>query len=121
MILGYFGAPMFSEGQMFERLANTKIRVNMKGKLYYKNGQRYFKFDPIYFKIIENSITLVDFTNLFPTTTFLGPFVKTYFVNNAEFLTSKVYPDFEKSFSEIFTQIANQIALSATYDEAFPI
>ena len=120
MIFGYLGAPMFSEGQMVETLRNTKVRVNMKGRLYLKNGERYMYFDPFYFKIIENTISHIDFTNFFPTTTFLGPIVKNYFVNNAEFLNSKVYPDFEKAFSETFTNLANQIAVSATFDEAFP-
>ncbi|KAL7015288.1 hypothetical protein ACKWTF_016384 [Chironomus riparius] len=120
MIFGYLGAPMFSEGQMLETFTNTKVRVVLKGRLYPKNGQRYFKFDPIYFKIVENTISFVDFTNFFPTTSFIGPFVKNYFINNAEFLNSKVYPDFEKALSETFTYVANQVALSATFDEAFP-
>ncbi|XP_070496855.1 uncharacterized protein [Chironomus tepperi] len=120
MIFGYLGAPMFSEGQSYERLENSKVRVTMHGRLIDKNGQKFIKFDPFYFKIIENKINFIDFTNFFPSTTFLGPLIKNYFVNNADFLNAKVYPDFEKAFSDTFTYVANQIALGATFDEAFP-
>ena len=106
MILGYLGTPMFSEGQIYERLQNSKIRIIMKGKLYNRNGRRYLKFDPLYFKILENSVKFIDFTNFFPTSTILGPFVKSYLTSNAEFFHTEIYPELEQS---------------APYDEVFPI
>ena len=121
MVFPLFGAPLFSEGQMYEGLANTKIRLIMKARLYNKNGQKYLKFDPFYFKILQNSVRFINFTNFFTSTIFIGPIAKNYIVNNIEFLTMNIYPHFEKAFSETFTQVANKIAVGATFDEAFPI
>jgi len=121
MILGLLGVPLFSEGMMYEGLKNTKLRLTMKGQLYKRNNQRYLKFDPFQFKILQNSVRYLNFTNLFPNTILIRPVVHNLIVNNAEFLTRNIYPHFEKAFSETFTQIANKIAVGATFDEAFPI
>ncbi|KAL7015289.1 hypothetical protein ACKWTF_016385 [Chironomus riparius] len=120
MKVNLFGAPLYSEGKMYEVLTNVKIRAILKGNLYTKNGQQYVKFDPIYIKILDNTINFIDFTNFLPQTTFLGPFVKNLVVNNVEFLKKNIYPFFEKVFSDTFTRIANQVATQGSFDEIFP-
>ena len=120
MKINIFGANIFSEGKMYEVLTNSKIRVILKGNLYTKNGQQYIKFDPIYVKILDNTINFIDFTNFLPQTTFLGPFVKNLVINNVEFLKKNIYPFFEKVFSDTFTRLANQIATQGSFDEIFP-
>ena len=120
MIFGYLGTPMYSEGKVFERLANSKIRIIIKGRLHYINGQRFLNFDPFYFKILETSIKFVNFTNFFPSTILVGPIVKQFLIDNIDYFNERIFPDFEKSFSEVFTNAANKIALSASFDELFP-
>ncbi|KAL7015290.1 hypothetical protein ACKWTF_016386 [Chironomus riparius] len=121
MIFNLFGAPLFSEGKMHEGLSNTKIRLIMKARLYNKNRQRYLKFDPFYFKILQNSVRFINFTNLFPNTILIGPIVQNYIVSNIDFFTRNIYPNFERAFTDTFTQVANKISVGATFDEAFPI
>ena len=121
MVFGLFGSPFYSNGQMYEKLENTRIGLRMKAKLYTKNGEKYLRFDPFYFKILQSDVKSLRLTNLFPNTVFIGPVVYSYFTDNKEFITRAIYPDFEKTFSQYFTKIANELATSATFDELFPI
>jgi len=121
MIFGYLGAPIYSEGKIFENLVNTKVKFIIKGRLKNINGQRFLKFDPFYIKILETSIKFVNFTNFFPSTVLVGPIVKQFLIDNIDYFNDSIYPDFEKSFSEIFTNAANKIVLSAPFDELFPV
>ncbi|KAL7015286.1 hypothetical protein ACKWTF_016382 [Chironomus riparius] len=111
--------PLDSEGVRHEVMENVKIRIIMKGRLYQKNGQNYLKFDPIYFKILESSVKLLELTNFLPGF-IIAPIFKAYFQLNADFLFKTLYPDFEKNLSKIFTGAANQIVSNAPFDEIFP-
>lgn len=121
MVFGLFGSPVYSNGQMFEKLENTRVGLKMKAKLYIKNGENYMRFDPFYFKILQTEIKSLRLTNLFPGTLFIGPIVYSYFSDNKEYITRAIYPDFEKTFSQTFTRMANELATSASFDELFPI
>ena len=121
MRFGYLGAPIYSEGYILQSLANVKMRIIVRGRLHYIDGQRYLNFDPFYFKIIEGSSNYINFTNFFPNTVLVGTIVKNYLIANIKYFNERIFPDFEKSFSEIFTKVANQIALSAPFDEIFPV
>ena len=120
MILGYLGFPIYSEGHVLQSSGNLKMRIVVKGRLHFINGQRYLIFDPFYFKIIESSTKYINFTNFFPNTVLYGPIVKNFLIINIDYFNELLFPAFEKSFSDIFTKVANQIALSAPFDEIFP-
>ncbi|XP_070496806.1 uncharacterized protein [Chironomus tepperi] len=121
MIFGLFGSPLYSNGQMFEKLENTRIGLRMKAKLYTKNNDQYMRFDPFYFKILQSDVKSLRFTKLFPNTLFIGPTIYSYFSDNKEFVTRAIYPDFERTLSSAFTRMANELATSATFDELFPL
>ena len=121
MIFALFGSPLFSEGQVYETLTNVKVRVAFKAKIEFINEAQHLKFDPFYFKILQNTITYINFTNLFPNTIFIRPIVHNYLVNNIGYVTQTIYPDFERSLSETFTKVANELATGATFDELFPL
>lgn len=121
MIVALFGSPLFSEGQVYEILSNIKVRVAFKAKIYLINEAQHLKFDPFYFKILQNKIIYINFSNLFPNTFFVRPIVHNYLVNNIGYVTQTIYPDFERSLSDTFTKVANELAVGATFDELFPI
>lgn len=121
MVFALFGTPLFSEGQVYETLSNVKVRVAFKAKIHFINGAQHLKFDPFYFKILQNTVTSINFTNLYPNTIFIRPIIHNYLVNNIGYVTQTIYPDFERSFSETFTKVANELATGATFDELFPL
>lgn len=120
LILGLFGFPLYSNGQVYTAYSNLKVQVSLRGHKYLRNGVEYIRFDPIYFKYLNYNVDDIKFSNLFEESLFIGRILYSYIILNKEYVTSIVNPDFEKTFSQIFTKIANQIADMASFDELFP-
>ena len=86
MRFGYLGAPIYSEGYILQSLANVKMRIIVRGRLHYIDGQRYLNFDPFYIKTSEASSKYINFTNLFPNTILVGPLLKNFLINNIDLI-----------------------------------
>lgn len=120
IIFALLGAPLYSEGRLSATYTNVKVRVMLKGRRYLRNGVEYIRFDPLYFKFLNYNVQDVQFTNLFDGSLFFGRLLYSYIVYNKEYITAMINPDLERTFSQIFTKISNQIADQASFDELFP-
>ena len=77
-------------------------------------------FEPVTFKILSSNVKEMKISNQIPNSLILGPLYETFTQFNSESMVRNVYPDMEAEFSKFFTQIANQIANQASFDEMFP-
>lgn len=84
-----------------------------------KNGKNIIQFEPLNVRITISEQKL-QFDNLFNNDPALGKVSNRIINDNLNLFTHDVIPELEKSLSKKFTEIANSILSTTTYDEMFP-
>lgn len=99
---------------------NMKADVRLRGNIEQIDGKNYLQFEKFDIKIyIEKSH--IDLQNLFAQDPLLGRALNEVVNDNSDLFLSEIIPSLEASLSEKFTNIANRITRSFTYEELFPI
>ncbi|KAL6255407.1 hypothetical protein P5V15_013742 [Pogonomyrmex californicus] len=84
-----------------------------------KNNNTYVNFEKMKFDIKINK-AVINLDNLFGGDPILGPASNEVLNANSNFLVDEIKPILEESLSDLFTNIANKITGTFTYDELFP-
>lgn len=97
-----------------------KADVKLKGHLEEINGKNYLQFEKFDIKLyIEKSH--INLARLFARDPVLGRATNEVVNENSELFINEIKPSLELSLAEKFTNIANTITRSFTYEELFPL
>lgn len=121
LVIKLFGQNLDNRGDGVIKLDNARARVAMKGSRYTKEGKEYIKFDRFRLKVQPGTIRHLKLSNLFQNDKNLEEAANAFINANSDFLLQNVYPTVEKDLAELLTNIANELAKNATYDELFPL
>lgn len=121
LVIKIFGQNLENKGEGIIKLENPRARVALKGSKYIKNGKEYLKFDRFRIKVQPGTIRQLKLSNLFESDRSIEEAANAFMNANSDFLLQNVYPSIEKDLAELLTNIANEIAKNATYDELFPL
>ncbi|XP_037955420.1 protein takeout-like, partial [Teleopsis dalmanni] len=108
------------KGDMRGQFENGKAVVKMRGTRYVKNGVEYVKFTKMPMRITIDSFKL-HLDNLFNGDKVLGEVGNNIINDNQDLYLNEIIPGLEKSLSQKFLAVANEILATATFDEMFPI
>ncbi|CAG9811071.1 unnamed protein product [Chironomus riparius] len=121
LIIKIFGQNLDNKGDGFIKLENARARVSLKGSKYSKDGKEYIKFDRFRLKVQPGTIRQLKLSNLFQNDRNIEEAANAFITANSDFLLQNVYPTIEKDLAELLTNVANELAKNATYDELFPL
>ncbi|KAJ8953214.1 hypothetical protein NQ314_007379 [Rhamnusium bicolor] len=99
--------------------ANYKCDVIMKGHIIKINGKDHLEFDKFNISIGSGG-NYFHFGNLFQQDPIIGKATHDVINDNTDLFVNEIRPAVENSLAEIFTNVANIITKSFTYDELFP-
>jgi len=116
-----FGSNLKTSGDFFINHENMKVIIPLRLRRVIKNGIEVIKIDPIAVQILQFKITKVKFSNLFGGNKVIEEIMQALFINNSEFAFNNARPVIESNLSKTFTEIANRILESTTFDEMFPL
>lgn len=124
---GIFGFQLKGQGDSNTIIDNSRGRITMRAKKYInpETGKEHMKFDKILIKIQIGSIKKATLTNLFgaglASSSIFQEILNTVIRTQPEFVVAEINPPIERTLSEMTTDIINQVAKVATYDEVFPV
>lgn len=121
LVIKIFGQNLENKGEGIIKLENPRARVALKGSKYIKDGKEYLKFDRFRIKVQPGTIRQLKLSNLFESDRNIEEAANAFITANSDFLLQNVYPSIEKDLAELLTDVANEIAKNATYDELFPL
>ena len=121
LVIKIFGQNLDNKGEGFIKLENARARVALKGSKYLKDGKEYIKFERFRMKVQPGTIRQLKLSNLFQNDPNIEDAANAFIASNSEFLLQNVYPTIEKDLAELLTNVANELAKNATYDELFPL
>jgi len=117
----FLGNKLKANGDFFINHENMKLLIPIRLRRVITNGIEVIRIDPIVVQILQFKVTQIKFTNLFGGNKALEDIVYSLILNNPEFSSKNVRPGFEGNLSKKFTEIANKILESTTFDEMFPV
>lgn len=117
----FFGNNLKTSGDYFIAHENPKIILPLKLKRVMKNGIEVIRAEPISVKFDNGVISQLKISNLFGGNKAIGEIIHALLINNQEFISGNSLPVVEASLSRIFTNIANTILESTTFNEMFPV
>ncbi|EZA49856.1 hypothetical protein X777_11837 [Ooceraea biroi] len=91
----------------------------MKANKIVKNNNTYIEFEKMKFRIKIGGAK-INLDNLFGGDPILGPASNEVLNANSDLFLDEIKPVLEDALSNIFTNVANKITGSFTYDELFP-
>lgn len=115
----FLGNNLKTSGDYFVTHNNVKIILSVKFKKVLENGIETVKFEPIPVKYDRGTATNLKITNLFGGNKAIEEIIYAVFLSNQEFRLVNILPVIEANLSRVFTEIANKIVESATFDEIF--
>lgn len=98
---------------------NARGYVKIQGNRIKKDGVDYVKFKTFQVKIKINDSKL-HLNNLFNGDRVLGDVGNQFINENSGLFLNEIIPGLEKSLAKTFTEVANSILKTTTYDEMFP-
>ncbi|CAH1735549.1 unnamed protein product [Chironomus riparius] len=117
----FLGNKLNTNGDFFITHENMKILIPIRLRRVIKNGIEVIRVDPIAVNILNFKVTKINFSNLFGGNKAIEDIIYTILINNSDFSSKNVRPAFEGNLSKIFTDVANRILDTTTFDEMFPI
>jgi len=121
MEFNFFGSRLKSSGDYFAEHTGAKIIMPIRGRRIIRNGIESIKFDKILLKFDQGKITQLKITNLFGGNKAIEEIIHALFLNNQDFAFKNINPQLEIRLSEIFTDIANNVVKSASFDDIFTL
>ena len=121
MLFDFFGNKLKTSGDFFITHENLKVLIPIRLKRVIKNGIEIIKIDPIAVQILDFKVTQIKFSNLFGGNKTIEEIIHALFLSNSDYLFNANRPVIEATLSKIFTEIANKILETTTFDEMFPI
>lgn len=121
MSMNFLGSNVNSEGDYSTQYIGCKIKIQMKGVKYLKNGVEYMKFEPFGIKFNRGKEENLKITNLFNGNRVLGEIVHALILYDENFAANNFYPQIEAGLSKSFTSIANKIIEQSPFDELMPL
>lgn len=112
------------QGDSSAIIDNSRGRISIKGRKYFgPNGVEYLNFEKFLIKIQIGDVKHAYLSNLFDSSRsqILQEIANNLVRNEPQFLLQEIYPPIEEHLSQTFTTIANKLAISATFDELFPL
>ncbi|XP_032681491.1 protein takeout-like [Odontomachus brunneus] len=107
-------------GNVTGYLQNYGGKTYMKAKKIRRNNNTYLQFDKMKL-VIRIAETHINFDNLFNGDKVLGQATNELLNENSNLVTQEITPLLEDSLANLFTNVANKITQTFTYDELFPI
>jgi hypothetical protein len=121
MEFNFLGARLKSSGDYFAEHTGAKIIMPLRGRRFIENGVEKIRFNPIAVKFDRGTVTKLRISNLFGGNKALEEIVHSLIISNPDFVYKSVYPQLEAELSQVFTDIANKIVETTTFDEMFPL
>ncbi|CAG9812007.1 unnamed protein product [Chironomus riparius] len=121
MEFNFLGARLKSNGDYFAEHTGAKLIMPLRGRRFVQNGIEKIRFDPIAIKFDRGTVTKLRISNLFGGNKALEEIVHSLIISNPDFVYKSVYPQLESELSKVFTDIANKIVETTTFDEMFPL
>ena len=121
MAFKFFGNNLKTNGDYFIVHNNVKLILQFKLKRVTKNGVEVIRMEPIPVQFDNGSISQLKISNLFGGNKAIEEIIHAILINNPEFAAGNSIPVIETSLSKIFTDLANKILESTTFDEMFPV
>ncbi|KAL7015268.1 hypothetical protein ACKWTF_016370 [Chironomus riparius] len=121
MAFKFFGNNLKTNGDYFIVHNNVKLILQIKLKKIIKNGIEVIRVEPIPVQFDNGSISQLKISNLFGGNKAIEEIIHAILINNPEFSAGNSIPVIEASLSSIFTDLANKILDTTTFDEMFPI
>lgn len=120
-----FGFRLKGHGDSHTIIDNSRGRMSIRAKKYTHEGQEYLNFEKFQMKIQIGNIRKATLSNIFGgqlgASSIFQEILNTLLRSQPEFVFNEIYPPIERDLSEIFTEITNRLAKTATYDEIFPV
>lgn len=117
----FFGNNLKTSGDYFSTYDNSKIILPLKLKRVIINGVEVMRLEPILVQFAPGTVTQLKITNLFGGNKAIEEIIHAIIINNQDITSGNVRPVIEANLSRIFTDIANKILESTTFDEMFPV
>ncbi|KAF5299946.1 hypothetical protein FQA39_LY11319 [Lamprigera yunnana] len=108
-----------ARGPVDGNFTNYHAEILMKGAKIIKNNEEYLNFDKVQLKL-EIGKSKIRLENLFHNDALLKQFSDDLINDNPEIFVNEIKPTLETALAEMFTEIANKIALKFKYKELFP-
>jgi len=121
MSFKFLGNNLKASGDYFSTYENSKIILPLKLKRVIRNGIEVMRLEPISVQFAPGTVTQLKISNLFGGNKAIEEIIHAIIINNQDITSGNVRPVIEANLSRIFTDIANKILESTTFDEMFPI
>ncbi|XP_066598655.1 protein takeout-like [Prorops nasuta] len=115
LLLQFIGA-----GDLTGEFLGYDSDVVMKAKKVFRNNDTYLSFDKMRIRIKIGKAN-IHLSNLFNGDPVLGAAGNEVLNSNSELFVDELRPVLEASLAELFTNVANKITKSFTYNELFPL
>ncbi|XP_060828550.1 protein takeout-like [Bombus pascuorum] len=112
--------PVKGSGRSNITMYNLKSHNEISCEKYEKNGETYLKIKKYGVTLNPAQISL-QFDNLFNGDKTLGPQLNNFINENAELLFKELKAPYEETFSQVFTQLSNDVFSRVPLNKIFPL